>query len=169
MFVIAKFITDATDWFFKILGYLLLISVLLLIAIPILVIGCIIFLISNIKDKKRLKKLIQSNNGKLYFIYADYNNYDFSSYFKNHKKHIKCIKVDGEFYNNYLIGYLTKDCSNKNFPRLVKIEGDSLVTKIHYNSFKNLYKRKNDIDSFFSLLEKSINKLENESPINRCN
>ncbi len=166
---IAKLLTSAIDWFFKILGLMLLIPILLVIAVPIIVVLSIVSLIGSIKEKKRLKKLIESNNGKLYFIYADYNNYDFSNYFKDNFKHINCIKVESKWYTNDLIGYLTKDCVSESFPRLVRIEGDSLVSKVHYRSFKSLYKKKNDIESFFSLLEKSIKNLENGTSITRSN
>lgn len=136
-----------------------IIILLVIIFSPVIIVFVISIEISKLKDKRKLKKLIQLNNGQVYFVYADYNDYDFLSGFKEKYKDIICIKVNRRFENDLLVNYLTKDCVSKCYPSLIKIENDTLVVKEHYNSFKKLYKRESDIEAFFALIEKSINNL----------
>ncbi|WP_298901221.1 hypothetical protein [uncultured Psychroserpens sp.] len=143
-----------------------------IVAIPIIIIAAVIFLpiiiytiisggIQKRKDKSELKELLKINNGQIYFIHAYYNRYNLSKVIKEKYEDIICIKVERSLTHDLLTRHLVKDCSNRSYPRLVKIENDNLIHKEHYNAFKHLYKRNNNIDAFVELIGRSIHNLKN--------
>ena len=140
----------------------IILFLIVFVGIPLLLFLIVIWKIDAIKSNIELKKLIKINNGKLYFIYAEYNDYDFVTYFESNHKDVKCVKVNSQRIQSSLIQYLVKGSLNKSYPRLAKIQDNNVVSKEHYNSFKNLYKRRNDIENFFDLIEKSIKNLSLE-------
>lgn len=143
---------------FKVIFIIPIIIIIVIILIPVLIIISILLKIDRIKDKRNLNRLIESNNGKIFFVYADYNNYNFLDSFKN----IECVKVNHGRDNGLFSNYLTKNCISKCYPCLIKIDNSCLISKNHYNSFKRLYKKENDIDSFLNLIDKSIANLKKE-------
>lgn len=146
----------------------IILFLIVFIGIPLLLFWIVKSELDRIKSNKKLKELIKINNGKLYFIYAEYNNYDFLEYFENNYKEVECIKINSQRAQNALIEYLIKSSSNKSYPRLAKIQDDNVISKEHYNSFKYYYKRNNNIKGFLSLLNQSINNLNrNDNEINK--
>jgi hypothetical protein len=137
--------------------------VILVLTIPFVLIIIIITQINKIKETRKIKDLLKSNNGKIYFLYSDYNNYDFTNFFEQEFRDIKCVKVNAKWNNDLLINHLTKDYGSHGYPSVVKIMNDKLIVKKHFNSFKHLYKRNNDIKTFYGLLERSIKNLKNEN------
>lgn len=131
---------------------------ILIVAIPILALG---ILIDTQVHRLKLSKLKKENNGRIYFLYADYNKFDFNPYFKNHQDNIVCVSMSRIANNDLFMDYLSRQHPrNKCFPRLVKIDGKNVITKEHYNSFKSLVKRNNDSNAFFDLIERSIQNLK---------
>ncbi|WP_179021379.1 hypothetical protein [Winogradskyella forsetii] len=137
--------------------------ILMVIIIPFAIAIIIISQVDRLKEKRQLQDLIEANNGKIYFLYSDYNNYDFTSYFKQKFRDIECVKIKAKWNNNPLINHLTRDCGTHSYPRIVRITNNELLVKEHFSSFKNLYKRKNDINSFFELIKRSIKNIKNEN------
>ena len=142
-----------------------------LMAIPIIIIAAVIFLpiiiytiisvgIQKRKDRSELKELLKINNGRIYFIHAYYNRYNLSEVISEAYEGISCIKIEKGYTQDLLTRYLVKDCRNRRYPRLVKIENKSLIHKAHYNTFKHLYKRNNNIDAFVELIGRSIHNLK---------
>ncbi|SEE09343.1 hypothetical protein SAMN04487765_1370 [Tenacibaculum sp. MAR_2010_89] len=122
------------------------------------------FLLRWIFNKIKLRILVYKNRGKMYFIYSDYNEFEFSNYIKEDTDYslINCIKVINGSVEGVLEGFLIRGCRTKSYPRLVKIGRKELIHKEHYGSFKNFARRKKDPESFFLLLKKSIKRLEKE-------
>lgn len=60
---------------------IIVVPIIIVIAIivipPLLIVFFIITTIEKLSNKIKLRKILKLNNGKVYFIYADYNNYDF--------------------------------------------------------------------------------------------
>jgi len=117
--------------------------------------------LERLSVKKDLRKRIEEHHGVIFFLYSDYNNFDFGDYFKANHDNIKVVKVK-TYENDPFIKYLNNNCLAQCYPKLVKVHNETLIEKRHYNSFKNFYKRKEDINSFFALIEQSINNLEGE-------
>jgi len=137
--------------------------VLIILLIPILLPLILLnTLINRFIRRGNLKKAVKLNNGKIYFIYADYNNFDFSEIFQKRYGHIICVKTERRWERNPLVKHLIKDCFSKSYPRLVKLDQGHLIEKEHYNSFKYYYKKNNNIEAFLSLVEKSIHNLERD-------
>jgi len=134
--------------------------VLVVLVLPFLVVGS---MIQERRDAIELREWLKRSNGSIFFIYADYNNFDFSWIFQEKHPQVFCVKTNHRWENDLYIKHLTKGCLGKSFPRLVKIEDKNLISKEHYNSFKHYYRRKDDIDSFLGLIEASIQNLENDS------
>jgi len=137
-----------------------IIIIVLVLALPVIVIIIIKSIIDHIKDKKELKRQLQLNDKKIFFFYSEYNNYDFSNYFKEYMEEITCVKVDEVWRNSIFVNHLIQDGLNKRFPLLVKIEDGILIKKKHFGSFKHLFKRNHDIDSFLDLINRSIKNLK---------
>lgn len=135
---------------------LIFIPVLLLLS-PFLIIYAII---TWIKYKHDLKKVLLEYDGKIIFLYGAYHEFNFSTYFDNHPSGIKCLEVSNHFSDDILIAYLTRKRKANSLPQLVKIEGKNTIVKQHYSSFKHYVKRNNDTDNFFKLIESSIKNLE---------
>ncbi|WP_203256200.1 hypothetical protein [Hyunsoonleella ulvae] len=144
------------------------------IVIPLIIIGVIVlipfgiifylrYLISKIKDKKNLKRLCHENDNQIFFMYARYNNVDFSSLLKDKFEELTFVEVKNHYENDILINHMIEDCNGQNFPRLVKIKNGQLFHKIHFGTFKHFYKRKNDAKSFIDIIERSVKNLENEN------
>lgn len=148
------------------LGAVLLIPILLIgviiIGIPFLLFFLVKNTIENTNSRKKLKQLIRENNGAVYFIYADYNNYDFSKCIKERFNTINCLNANEFRSDDLLACYLLRGSYSKNYPRLVKIQGEALISKQHYNSFKHFYKRNDDIESFWLLINQSIQNLKRD-------
>ncbi|WP_299898591.1 hypothetical protein [uncultured Aquimarina sp.] len=98
-------------------------------------------------------------DGQIYLIYADYNNLDLSKVTQD-LDGLKHIKVNNNRVKGLLERRLIKGLQNKSYPRLVKIDNGKVIHKEHYNSFKSLVKRNNDLDSFYDLLVRSFNNLK---------
>ena len=137
----------------------IIVFVLILLS-PIIVVFAFKSIRKNLSDKKKLKDVLELNNEKIFFFFADYNGYDFSKHFEERKDDITCIKTGEKWENRTLVKHLTNDFSNKRFPLLVKIEDGKLIKKNHYDSFKHLYKRNNDINAFMDLVDRSIKNLK---------
>lgn len=143
-----------------ILNNIFFLPIMLIIALLTLAFFVIISIkIERREDKKILKSLLKINKGQIYFLYADYNQYNFSKVISKKHKDVICIKIDTP---NLLTKYLIKDCADKSYPRLVKIKNDKLIHKEHFNLFKTFYKKRNDIDTFLNLIDKSIKNLTKE-------
>nr|WP_321233844.1 hypothetical protein [uncultured Psychroserpens sp.] len=148
----------------NIIGFTIVIPIIIVVIIiisPFIIYAIISGGVKKYKDRKKLKELLYSNNGQIYFISAYYNLYDLSKVIREKYQEIICIRIEKDSKPDILTEYLIKECGNHSYPRLIKIENNRLVHKVHYNSFKNLYKRKNDIEAFLDLIEKSIHNLKN--------
>ena len=137
-----------------------LILIIIVLLIPVLLFGLLFMKYESLRDKSRLKKLIKSNDQKIFFVYADYNEFDFDEYFRNNHSEISLIKITNRRVEGLLFNYLIKNCKTKCYPRLVKIRGRELIHKEHYNSFKNLVKRNKNYEEFYNLLDASIKNLK---------
>ncbi len=153
-------------------GFFLSILIILVFAIfiPILTVLALIFIpylivtssIDRKKRKEKLKNILGKKNGEIFLLYKEYNQFNFNNYFKENNFKIDCLKIETYTFNDPLLEYLAKDTQTKGFPCLVKIIDGDIITKQHYNSFKYYVKRNKDLESFFSLLRRSINNLKNE-------
>jgi len=112
------------------------------------------------KRKKELRKKLYINKGKIYFLYKDYNQFNFDDFFKEKDISIKSVKVEGNLYNDVLLYHFSKSFTTKGFPMLIKIEENEIKIKRHFNSFKHYVKRNKDSQSFYTLLKRSIKNLE---------
>ena len=136
---------------------LLVIGILLIIA-PIAVLGVLVNRIFTwIKGNFLLKK----NIGKIYFLYHDYNAFDFAPYFSTDE--VTLIKVNDGWDSGVLENRLKPKRSTHRFPRIVKIGDNGLIVKEHFNSFKHYVKREKDPDAFISLAQRSIKNLRYSS------
>ena len=143
---------------FNLMIVILATVVLLPILIIVFLVFIIVFPINWMYTRIKTHLLIRKNNSKIFFISADYNNYNFSKHFEQ-REEIVYIRVSDHYNNSLMVHALTKGCSTKRFPMLVKIENGQLIKKIHFGSFKHFYKRNQNIDAFFTLIEKSIQNL----------
>ena len=66
-------------------------------------------IISWIKHKSELKKILSENDGKIVFLYGEYHEFDFLSYFKNHHPAIKCLEVPNHYISDILINHLIRN------------------------------------------------------------
>jgi hypothetical protein len=132
------------------------IAAVLLILSPFIFVLIVTNLIETCKNKSKLKSLLKANNNKIYFLYSDYNNFEFQNYLKKEHSEIECLNINNISYDDLLLNFLVKGSGNQAFPRIVKIYNTEVITKVHFGSFKHFYKRKNDINTFFDLIEKSI-------------
>lgn len=148
---------------FKIAIVIPLIIIVVIVLIPFGIMFYLWYLISKIKDRKNLKRLLHENDNQIFFMYARYNNVDFSSLLKDKFEELTFVEVKNHYENDILINHMIEDCNGQNFPRLVKIKNGQLLHKIHFGSFKHFYKRKNDAKSFIDIIERSLKNLENES------
>lgn len=143
--------------------------VVVFIIIPIVLVLSPFFIIfgiiSWIKHKSELKKILSENDGKIVFLYGEYHEFDFLSYFKNHHPAIKCLEVPNHYISDILINHLIRNRKAKSLPQLIKIEGKNIIQKEHYNSFKYYVRRNNDAESFYELIESSIKNLERENDL----
>jgi len=149
--------------FFGICALVIIVPIFAVLAILTLSILGVVSVFGRIGDSSRLRKSLKQNNGRIFFIYADYNNFNFSETFQLSHPHIVCVKTKDQWENDLFIKYLTKGCLSKSYPRLVKIDNKGLTTKAHNNSFKYYYRKNGDIDGFISLVDRSIKNLVNEN------
>ncbi len=152
-----KLINSIID-FLKILVVTPILILVIILVIPLAIAGLVFIQYERVRDKIKLRILIRKNEGKTFFIYSDYNNLDLSQ-LKLDFNELHCIKVRDNRVNGVLEQYLIRGLYSKSYPRLVKIHQGTLIHKEHYNSFKKLVKRNNDLDSFLELLTKSFNNL----------
>ena len=140
--------------------FILIISIIVL---PIVLLIIIFTFIESIIDKIKLKKYIKLNNDKMFFLFAEYNNFDFSDYFTKRHKDITCLNVDeNDVINSNIFNYTNQYTSGKSYPRIVKIKDDQLLIKNQYGNFKGLAKNIDNKDDFFKILESSIKNIRNE-------
>ena len=140
----------------------------IVLAIPILIVCAVIFIPFSIiyrffdkrKRKKQLEEALLLNDGKIIFLYGAYHEFDFLPYFVTHHSDIKCLIIPNHYISDVFMEYLIKDRKPKSLPKLVKIDGENLITREHYNSFKHYIRRNNDADHFFELIDSSIKNLE---------
>jgi len=144
--------------FFKIIFVIPIIIIIMLLLVPLGIVLFIYFVFDRLRNLIKLKVLLRKFDGQVYLIYADYNNVDLSQ-FTEELDGLKHIKVVNNHVNGLLEQHLIKGLQTKNYPRLTKIDNGKVIHKEHYNSFKNLVKRNNDLDSFYELLMKSFNNL----------
>ncbi len=137
-----------------------LLIVLGILIVPFILLVIIFSFIETIIDKFRLGQLLKSHEGKTFLIYADYNLIDFSDYLKNERRDLLSFRVTNNGVKGLLNNYLIKENQSKSYPRLTKISNGKLVHKNHYVNFKKLFKKDNDIEQFYALLDKSIKNLE---------
>lgn len=146
----------------------LLILLLIVVATPIIIVFAIVFIPYAIIDdffrmrkrKKELEEALEINDGNIFFLYREYHEYNFLSYFEKNHSEIYCIQVKNYNPENVLLDYLTEKCKSKSYPKLVKIDGENILRKQHYNSFKHYIRRNNNPVPFFELIESSIKNLE---------
>lgn len=55
-----------------------------------------------------------------------------------------------------LAEYLIRKSDHKSYPRLIKIENNQLVHKVHFDTFKYWYKRQHNLEAFLNILNSSI-------------
>jgi len=140
----------------NILGFTLLIGIILILS-PVIIAAILIF---RIKDHRKLKKLLAENDGKILFLYGEYHEFDFLTYFETHHSEIKCLEVPNHYMHDDFMRHITKGRKAKSLPQLVKIDGKNIIVKEHYNSFKHYIRRNDNSVPFFELIESSVKNLE---------
>ena len=141
--------------------------VLVILLLPILILAvpviAIVLIFDWIIDKLKLIRKLKENNSKIFFLYSDYNNYDFSSFFENNTLGVVCFKINRRIQNDVFVDHLLSGCTKKCFPQLVMVKEGKLKKKLHYDSFKFYVKKQNDFNGFLEILEKSIQNLQYET------
>ncbi|WP_160129682.1 hypothetical protein [Kordia antarctica] len=82
------------------------------------------------------------------------------TYFETHHSEIICLQIPNRSIDDLFIDHLMQGRKPKSLPKLVKIDGNNLLVKEHYNSFKHCIRRTNNTNRFFELIESSIQNLE---------
>jgi len=138
----------------------------IILLFPVLVVLLFYFLISQvvikIRKKIELRNILRDKNGQIILLYSNYNEFNFLENLNIKHIDIECILVNDPIYNDVFLSHLCRGFNTKAYPVLVKVKGKEVIKKEHYNSFKYYVKRNNDVESFFLLLEKSVNNLKNE-------
>ena len=137
-----------------ILLLLLIIIPLVLIGIPLLIIW---FIVNELSDKLKLKKMLRVNDGKIYLVYHDYNDLNFEDIFKNSKATL--VEINDYYCKNILYNHFKRTAGRKAYPRLILIHNKELIIKDHYSSFKHYVKKKKDVKRFSEEIQKSIKNL----------
>ena len=143
---------------------ILMIPIIVLIiglAVPFLVYWSIKHVIQTKREKAKLKDLLKLNEEHIYLLYANYNTVDFSSVM--HNTTIEYINVDDVNPKDLLAEYLIRKSDHKSYPRLIKIENNQLVHKVHFDTFKYWYKRQHNLEAFLNILNSSITNLNKTS------
>jgi hypothetical protein len=151
----------------KTIGNIILVILLLILVSPIVIVLIIIFvpysIIRGFIDRRNRKKELEDalflNDGKILFLYGEYHEFDFLTYFETHHSGIQCLEVENHYNSDVFTEYLVKDMKSKSLPQLVKIDGENILKREHYNSFKHYIRRTNNVDGFFELIDSSIKNL----------
>ncbi|MDC8002914.1 hypothetical protein POV27_02510 [Aureisphaera galaxeae] len=106
-----------------------------------------------------IRVLLIKHNGKIYFVYADYNHIEFSGFTIENHKDVIPVKVVNNYAGGLIKDYLIRRCHTKAYPRLIKIKNARLIHRVHFGTYKNMVKRKGDLEGFHELLDRSIAKL----------
>lgn len=152
------------------IDHLILVLIALIIIIPIalllIAVGLAVtpFLltfntIQKLKENQALKTAIKQHEKQIYFLYADYNDFDFSTYFEENHSNVELINANNQYQQSMLSKHLISQSGKNKYPRLIQIKNGQLVIKQHFSTFKHFIKREKDNATFFSILGKSINNL----------
>lgn len=149
------------------IDHLILFLIALIIIIPIalllITIGLAItpFLLSSsivqkLKENRALKAAIKQHEKQIYFLYTDYNDFDFSPYFEENHSTIELINANNQYQKSLLSKHLIAQPGKNKYPRLIQIKNGQLIVKQHFSAFKHFVKREKDEVAFFNILDRSI-------------
>lgn len=110
--------------------------------------------------KKKFKENMKKHNGKIVFLYGEYHTFDFLPYFQKWHPDITCLEVPNHATVDIFTVYVSQKKPPKSLPQLVKIIDGELFTKTHYSAFKHYIHKNNDAESFYELIERSIENLK---------